>query len=98
MSQIIEFVLRQQGLDSWEFLIGDISDDNVLIRSHTERSVVDLRDLTKTSLEMTIGFILNTTVLDESSEVVLSVFSSGPAVFVDVSVKLEWPSRLQLVS
>lgn len=98
MSQIIEFVLRQQGLDSWEFLIGDISDDNVLIRSHTERSVVDLRDLTKSSLEMTIGFILNTTVLDESSEVVLSVFSSGPAVFVDVSVKLEWPSRLQLVS
>lgn len=94
MSQIIEFVLRQQGLDSWEFLIGDISDDNVLIRSHTERSVVDLRDLTKSSLEMTIGFILNTTVLDESSEVVLSVFSSGPAVFVDVSVKLEWPSRL----
>lgn len=98
MSQIIEFVLRQQGLDSWKFLIGDISDDNVLIRSHTERSVVDLRDLTKSSLEMTIGFILNTTVLDESSEVVLSVFSSGPAVFVDVSVKLEWPSRLQLVS
>lgn len=70
----------------------------MLIGRQSEGALMDLGDLPKSCLEISIGFVLDTSVFHEDGIVVPAIFSSSPAVVIDVSIKGVWPSGGKLVS
>lgn len=70
----------------------------MLIGRKPEHPLVHLCNLTKTSLELFTGLILNAAVLDEHREVMLAVESFAPPELVDVLVEFVRPRRRDLVA
>ena len=67
----------------------------MLIRSQAELSLVYLCDLPQSGLEVTVGFILYTTVLDEASEMMLAILSRLPTEIVNITVEGISAGRLE---
>lgn len=67
----------------------------MLIRGQAELSLVYLCNLPQRSLEITTGFILHATILDEAGKVMLSVLASLPAEVVNIAVESVRTGRLE---
>src|ERR1700760_3411217 len=67
----------------------------MLIRSQAELSLVYLCNLPQSSLEVTAGFILYTTVLDKASEMMPAILAGLPAEIVNIAVEGTRTSRLE---
>lgn len=67
----------------------------MLVRRQPESSLMDFRDLAKSSLEVLPRLILHSPILDKASEVVLPLAVLHPAKFVDVAGEIERASRLE---
>lgn len=61
--QVVQLVLRQQRLDLRQVLGRDVGQNEMLVRRQPEESLVDFGNLSKTSLELKVGLVLNSTVL-----------------------------------
>ena len=59
----------------------------MLIRSQAELSLVYLCDLPQSGLEVTVGLILYTTVLDEASGMILAILACLPTKIVNITVE-----------
>ena len=68
----------------------------MLIRGQTELALVYLRNLSQRRLEITAGFVLHASILDEAREMVLSILAGFPAKVVDVTVERKRSCRLEL--
>jgi hypothetical protein len=67
----------------------------MLVGRQTECAAVDLSNLPETSLEVTLGLVLYTAILDEAREVVQAVVTVDPTKVVDVAVETERARGLQ---
>jgi hypothetical protein len=61
----------------------------VLVRRQPEPALMNFGNLAKSSLEVLPRLILNPSVLDEASEVVLALAILHPTKFVDVTCEIE---------
>ena len=59
----------------------------MLIRSQAELSLVYLCNLPQSGLEVSVGLILYTTVLDEASEMILAILARLPTEIVNITVE-----------
>jgi hypothetical protein len=67
----------------------------MLIRSQAELSLVYLCDLPQSSLEVTAGFVLYTTILDEASEMMPAILAGLPAEIINITVESIRAGRLE---
>jgi hypothetical protein len=74
----------------------DIRNDEVLIRSQAKLALMYLCNLLQRSFEVTAGLILNATVFDEASEMMVAILASLPTKVVNVTVERIRPGRLKL--
>ena len=70
----------------------------MLVGRQAKGSLVHFRNLSQARLVISARFILDPSVLDEHRNVVLAVFSSGPAKVINIAIELVRPSRLQGVT
>ena len=68
----------------------------MLIRGQTELALVYLRNLSQRRLEITAGFVLHASILDEAREMVFSILAGLPAKVVDVTVERKRSCRLEM--
>jgi len=95
--QVIQLVLNKQAFYLWQFLVGNIGDDYVLVRCQLEAPLVNLGDLPQAGLEILLGFVLHAAILDEGGVVMSTVFAGEPTEFVDIAREVKRASRLKLV-
>lgn len=94
MRKVVELVLRQQLLYGRHILGGDVSNDKVLIGSHPERALMDLGNFMQPTFEFTSRLILDSTILDETGEVMLAILASDPSEIINITVENERTRRL----
>ena len=58
---------------------------------------MNLGDLSQPGLEVLLGFVLNTTILDEGGVVVSTILTGDPTELIDIAGEVERASRLELV-
>ena len=75
LRKVVQLVLGQKILNLLQVLRRDIGDNQMLVSRHPEVTLVNLGNLLQTGLEMLSGFILDTTVLNETGEVVLAILT-----------------------
>ena len=86
---VVEFVLGHQVLDHREIFVLDVGQNQVLVTSQAELTLLELGQLTKTGAHGEFSSVLDTTVLNEEGEVVQARFILLPAKGIDVRHKLE---------
>ncbi|VUC20140.1 unnamed protein product [Clonostachys rosea] len=95
---VVKLVLLQQLLHGGEVLISNIAEDDMLVTSQAEFTLVDLGNLPETSLHLELGGIFDTTVLDEQGEVVQAGLVLDPAEGVDVALEFERTRSRELLA
>ena len=70
----------------------------MLVRREPELALVDLGDLPKTGLEVTVRLVLYTAVFDESREVMQAIVALNPSKVVDITVESVGTCGLKLVA
>jgi hypothetical protein len=88
--------MREKPLNFGQHIGRDIRNDEVLIRSQAKLALVYLCNRLQRGLEVTSRLILNATVFDEASEMVVSILASLPSKVINVAVERIRPSRLKL--
>ena len=95
MVQVVEFVLGQQLRNHGDLVIRHVRDNDMLVSREPESPLVNLSNFPQPSLEMTIGFVLDTPVLDEDGVVLCAVQALGPAKDIHIGFEGERASWLE---
>lgn len=91
-------MLGEKALNSLLVFRCDVGNDQVLVRSQSEDTLVYLGDLAQGSLERLARFVLDTTVLDESGEMTTAIVTCLPSELIDVGRELVGSCGLKLVA